>query len=60
MIGNKSDTWRIIGMITVALTVIMLYGLSMALLSMTMVDLWKIAAISIGIAFAGNVAKNGW
>lgn len=39
MIGNKSDTWRIIGMITVALTVIMLYGLSMALLSMTIVDL---------------------
>ena len=56
MIGNKSDTWRIIGMITVALTVIMLYGLSMALLSMTIVDLWKIAAISMGIAFATGIS----
>lgn len=55
MTGTKSDTWRIIGIITVALTVVMLYGLAMALFSMTMVGLGKIASISIVIAFATGI-----
>lgn len=58
MIGKKSDNWRIFGIIMVSLTVIMLYGLSLALFSMTLVDLWKIATISIATALATGLTMH--